>query len=43
MFAVIHSPLCGYNADGTVAGIVDARLMYEMASAAGAASHIDKP
>jgi 2,4'-dihydroxyacetophenone dioxygenase len=43
MFAVIHSPLCGYNADGTVAGIVDARLMYEMAAAAGAAGHIDKP
>ncbi len=43
MFAVIHGPLCGYNADGTIAGIVDARLMYEMASAAGAAQHIEKP
>lgn len=43
MFAVVHGPLCGYNPDGTVAGIVDARLMYDMAAAAGAADHIEKP
>ena len=43
MFAVVNGPLCGYNYDGTVAGIVDARSMYEMAVAAGAADHIEKP
>ncbi len=40
MFAVAHGPLVGYNDDGTVAGVVDAKLMYEMALAAGAADHI---
>ncbi len=43
MFAVVHGPLCGYNGDGSVAGIVDARKMYDMAVAAGAADHIEKP
>lgn len=43
MFAVVHGPLCGYNADGSIAGVVDARVMYDLAVAAGAASHIDKP
>lgn len=41
MFAVIHGPLCGYHADGTIAGIVDAAMMYEIAVAAGAAGHIE--
>lgn len=43
MFAVVNGPLCGYNDDGTVAGIVDARLMYDLAVKAGAAGHIEKP
>lgn len=40
MFAVLHGPLVGYNDDGSVAGIIDAKAMYEMASAAGVANHI---
>lgn len=43
MFAVVHGPLAGYHDDGNVAATVDARLMYDMAVAAGAADHIDKP
>jgi len=43
MFAVVNGPLCGYNDDGSVAGVVDARLMYDLAAAAGAAGHIEKP
>lgn len=43
MFAIAHGPLCGYNDDGSIAGVVDARLMYDLAVAAGAADHIGKP
>jgi 2,4'-dihydroxyacetophenone dioxygenase len=43
MFAVIHGPLGGYNPDGTVAGVIDARLMYDLAVAGGAADHIERP
>jgi len=43
MFAIAHGPLAGYNDDGSVALILDAREMYRMAEAAGAASHVDKP
>ncbi|MCB1697015.1 MAG: 2,4'-dihydroxyacetophenone dioxygenase family protein [Halioglobus sp.] len=43
MFAVIHGPLVGYNNDGSVALVLDARAMYQLAEAAGFASHIDKP
>jgi len=43
MFAVVHGPLYGFNDDGTVARIVDARMMYDMAVAAGAANHVEKP
>ncbi len=43
MFAVAHAPLCGYNDDGTVAGIVDAKTMYVMARDANAAGHITPP
>jgi hypothetical protein len=43
MFAVVHGPLAGYHDDGAVAAVVDARLMYELAVAAGAADHIERP
>ncbi|KQX26037.1 MULTISPECIES: cupin domain-containing protein [unclassified Sphingomonas] len=43
MFATVNGPLVGYHADGSVAAIVDGKLMYEMAEAGGAADHIDKP
>ena len=29
MFAVIHGPLVGYNNDGSVALVLDARAMYQ--------------
>ena len=41
MFAVMHGPLIGYNDDGSVAGVVDGKLMYQMAKDAGMADHID--
>lgn len=43
MFAVVHGPLGGFNEDGSVAGVVDARLMYDMAKANNAADHVEKP
>ncbi|MBP7334863.1 2,4'-dihydroxyacetophenone dioxygenase family protein [Niveispirillum sp.] len=43
MFAIAHGPLCGYNDDGSIAGIVDARAMYDLAVAGGAAGHLPKP
>ena len=43
MFAVVHGPLGGYGEDGAVAAVVDARMMYDLAVAAGTAGHIEKP
>lgn len=43
MFATVNGPLVGYNPDGSVAVIVDAKMMYGMAVANNAADHIDKP
>lgn len=44
MFAVAYGPLCGYNPDGTVAGIIDAKAMYGLAKEAGQlAPHIRDP
>lgn len=43
MFAVVHGPLAGYHDNGAVAATVDARLMYDLAAAAGAADHIERP
>lgn len=43
MFATVNGPLLGYNGDGSIAIVVDAKLMYEMAVAGGCADHIDKP
>lgn len=40
MFAILHGPLVGYNTDGSIAGVVDAKAMYDMAVAAGVAGHI---
>lgn len=41
MFAVVHGPLAGYNPDGSIAAIVDAKLMLQMAQDAGQAGHLD--
>lgn len=43
MFAVVHGPLGGFHEDGSIAAVVDARLMYDMAVANDAAAHIEKP
>lgn len=43
MFATVNGPLTGYNPDGSIAAVVDAKFMYDMAVAGGAAGHIDKP
>lgn len=43
MFATVSGPLLGYNADGSIAAVVDAKLMYELAVKGGCADHIDKP
>jgi len=40
MFAITHGPLVGYNEDGSIAAVVDAKMMYDMASASGVADHI---
>ncbi len=41
MFAIGHGPLVGYNPDGTIAAVIDGKMMYDMAMAAGVADHID--
>ncbi|MCC6002036.1 MAG: 2,4'-dihydroxyacetophenone dioxygenase family protein [Pararhodobacter sp.] len=41
MFAIAHGPLVGYNEDGTIAAVVDAQMMLQMARAAGVADHIN--
>lgn len=43
LFAVVHGPLKGYAEDGSVAAIVDARAMYDLALADGVAAHIARP
>ncbi len=40
MFAVVHGPLVGYNEDGTIAAVVDGKMMYEIAAASNAAAHL---
>lgn len=40
MLAVVHGPLVGYNEDGSIAAIIDAKAMYQMACEAGVAEHI---
>ncbi|MCV6621397.1 MAG: 2,4'-dihydroxyacetophenone dioxygenase family protein [Cellvibrionaceae bacterium] len=40
MFAIAHGPLVGYNEDGSIAAVVDARMMYQLAADAGVADHI---
>ena len=42
MFAVVYGPIVGYNDDGSVAGVVDNDLMYELAAANNAAGHIER-
>lgn len=43
MFAIAHGPLVGYNEDGSIALVLDARAMFDMAEEAGLASHLDRP
>lgn len=43
MFAVVNGPLVGYNDDGSIAAVLDAKFMYELAAAHGGADHIEKP
>ena len=40
LYGTTHGPIVGYNEDGSIAGIVDAQLMYEMARAGNAHHHI---
>lgn len=43
IFAVVHGPIGGFNDDGSIAGIVDARMMYDLAMANNAGAHIERP
>lgn len=40
MFAISYGPLVGYNADGSVAAVVDGRALYELAKANNAHGHL---
>ncbi len=37
---VMHAPIVGYLPDGTIAAVVDARMMYNLAKANGQAAHV---
>jgi 2,4'-dihydroxyacetophenone dioxygenase len=39
-FGIFHGPLVGYNDDGTVAGVCDCELFYELAAKNGAVGHL---
>ncbi|MEL7029609.1 MAG: 2,4'-dihydroxyacetophenone dioxygenase family protein [Pseudomonadota bacterium] len=41
MFAIAHGPIVGYNPDGSIAAVVDAKMLLAMAREAGQADHID--
>jgi 2,4'-dihydroxyacetophenone dioxygenase len=41
MFAVMHGPLVGYNDDGSIAAVVDGKMMYQMAKDGGEYKHVD--
>jgi len=41
MFAVAHGPIVGYEADGSVAGVIDGQAMFEMAEAGNAHTHLE--
>jgi anti-sigma factor ChrR (cupin superfamily) len=41
MFAVMHAPLMGYNDDGSIAAVVDGKMMYIMARDGGQADHLE--
>ncbi len=43
MFAVVYAPLVGYEEDGSIAGIIDAKMMYQLATEHGVAAHLEKP
>ena len=40
MFAVVHGPFVGYDEDGSIAVVIDARFMYDLAVQNNAADHI---
>lgn len=40
MFAVAHGPISGFNPDGSLGGVCDAKMMYELAHQANAADHV---
>lgn len=40
MFAVAYGPIVGYNPDGSIAAVVDAHSMYELAKSNNAHTHI---
>lgn len=41
MFVITHGPLVGYNPDGSIAIVLDAKAMLEIARKHGQADHID--
>lgn len=43
MFAVVYAPLVGYEEDGGIAGVIDAKAMYQLADENGMADHIQPP
>ena len=43
LFAVVHGPLIGYEEDGSIAAVIDAKVMYELAEASGQCPHIERP
>lgn len=40
MFAIVYGPLVGYNDDGSVAAIIDGKLMFQLARDNNAVGHI---
>lgn len=37
---IMHGPIVGYMPDGSIAAVVDVRMMYNMVKAGGQADHI---
>ena len=43
IFIIVYGSFLGYNDDGSVGGVVDAKFMWDLAEAGGAAGHLIKP
>lgn len=43
VFAVVHGPLLSYEEDGSIATVIDAKVMYELAEASGEIHHLARP